>query len=207
MLDGNHHRQRRKLVMPSFHGDRMTKYGTLIRDITEKVWSQLPTDKPFITREATQKISLQVILQTVFGVYEGESSQKLLKSLLKMADIFRSPLTSSSLFFSFLQKDLGTWSPWGKFLRNKQEVDKLIYAEIAQRRQQNQDNRIDILSLLMSATDEAGNPLTDEELRDELMTLLFAGYETTATAMAWALYWIHKQPEVREKLLQELHIT
>jgi cytochrome P450 len=205
MLEGDRHRQRRKLVMPSFHGDRMRKYGELIREITGKVWSQLPTDQPFTTRTATQNISLQVILQTVFGVYEGERSQQLLKALSLMADIFRSPLTSSFLFFPALQTDLGHWSPWGNFLRNRQKVDQLIYAEIAERRQDKDENRIDILSLLMSAKDEDGNSMTDQELRDELITLLFAGYETTATAMAWGLYWIHKHPEVKEKLLQELH--
>ncbi len=204
MLEGDRHRKRRQLVMPSFHGDRMRSYGELIGKITEKVWSHLPTDKTFAARSATQDISLQVILQTVFGVHEGEKSQKLKKQLALMADLFRSPLTSSFLFFPYLQKDLGAWSPWGKFLRDRQQLDQLVYSEIAERRQENNPDRIDILSLLMSSQDEAGNPMTDQELRDELMTLLFAGYETTATAMAWALYWIHKKPEVREKLLQEL---
>ncbi|WP_414541524.1 cytochrome P450 [Nostoc sp. CCY0012] len=204
MLDGDRHRKRRQLVMPSFHGDRMRNYGDLIRQITKKVWSQLPTDQPFITRNATQEISLQVILQTVFGVWEGERSQQLKKQLLLITNLFRSPLSSSFLFFSSLQKDLGAWSPWGKFIRDRQQLDQLIYAEISERRQQNDENRIDILSLLMSAQDETGNSMTDQELRDELMTLLLAGYETTAIAMAWALYWIHKKPEVREKLLQEL---
>ncbi|TVP65744.1 MAG: cytochrome P450 [Nodularia sp. (in: Bacteria)] len=204
MLDGDRHRKRRQLVMPSFHGDRMRSYGELITQITETVWSQLPTDQPFTTRNATQDISLQVILQTVFGVCEGERSQQLRKQLVLIADLFRSPLTTSFLFFPFLQKDLGAWSPWGKFLRDRQQVDQLIYAEIAERRQQNHRDRIDILSLLMSAEDEAGNPMTDQELRDELMTLLLAGYETTATSIAWALYLIQKHPEVREKLLQEL---
>ncbi|MBE9049005.1 cytochrome P450 [Nostocales cyanobacterium LEGE 11386] len=204
MLEGDRHRKRRQLVMPSFHGDRMRNYGELIRNLTEKVWSQLPTDQTFTARNATQDISLQVILQTVFGVHEGEQSQQLRKQLALMADLFRSPITSSFLFFTFLQKDLGNWSPWGKFLRDRQQLDELLYAEIAKRREQNDADRIDILSLLMSAQDEGGNSMTDQELHDELMTLLFAGYETTATAMAWALYWIHKTPEVREKLLQEL---
>jgi cytochrome P450 family 110 len=204
MLEGDRHRKRRQLVMPSFHGDRMRSYGELIRQITVDVWSKLPQNQTFPTRNATQEISLQVMLQAVFGVYEQERSQKLKKQLVGMSSIFRSPLTSSFLFFPSLQKDLGAWSPWGKFVRNRQEVDNLIYAEIAERRQQKDENRIDILSLLMSAQDEAGNYMTDQELRDELMTLLFAGYETTATSMAWGLYLIQKHPEVREKLLQEL---
>jgi cytochrome P450 len=108
------------------------------------------------------------------------------------------------LFFPLLQQDLGRWSPWGRFLRQQQQIDDLIYAEIRERREQLDPSRTDILSLLMAARDQAGESMTDVELRDELMTLLTAGHETTASALTWALYWIHKLPEVREKLLQEL---
>lgn len=161
MLEGDRHRQRRQLVMPSFHGDRMRAYGKLICDLTEKVLSQLPTDKAFSARAAMQGISLQVILQTVFGLYEGERSKELKRLLVLMLDLFNSPLSSSFLFFRFLRTDLGAWSPWGKFVRDRQKIDELIYAEIAERREQADQDRIDILSLLMSATDEAGNPMTD----------------------------------------------
>jgi unspecific monooxygenase len=204
MLDGDRHKRRRQLVMPSFHGERMRVYGQLICDLSEKIFSQLPSGQVFSARNIMQEISLQVILQTVFGMYEGERSQQLKQQLKLMADLFRSPFTSSFLFFPFLQKDLGTWSPWGKFLQNRQQVDKLIYTEIAERREQLNPDRIDILSMLMSSRDEAGNPMSDLELRDELITLLLAGYETTASAMAWALYLIHEKTEVREKLLLEL---
>jgi len=204
MLDGDRHKRRRQMVMPSFHGDRMRSYGEIISNITEKVLSQLPTNQPFLARTAMQDISLQVILEAVFGLYEGERCQKLKHLMALMSDVFRSPFSSSLLFFPFLQKDLGAWSPWGKFLRDRQKIDQLLYAEIAERRSQPDLNRTDILSLLMSAKDEEGEPMTDQELRDELMTLLFAGHETTATAMAWALYWTHHQPQVRERLLQEL---
>ncbi|BDI16534.1 hypothetical protein ANSO36C_23360 [Nostoc cf. commune SO-36] len=122
----------------------------------------------------------------------------------QILDIFQSPLSSSLLFFSFLQQDLGAWSPWGKFLRDRQQIDKLIYAEISERREQNDSHRNDILSMLISAQDDTGQSMTDQELRDQLMTLIVAGYETTATAIAWGLYWIHQKPLVREKLLQEL---
>jgi cytochrome P450 family 110 len=212
MLDGDRHKRQRQLLMPPFHGERMRAYGEIIVNITEKVFSQLPQNQPFGSaqgkplsiRTAMQEISLQVILQAVFGLYEGERCQQLKRVLASTLGVFESPLSSSFLFFPFLQKDLGAWSPWGRFLRQRQQIDTLLYAEIAERRAQPNPNRIDILSLLMSARDEEGKPLTDQELRDELMTLLFAGHETTATAMAWALYWIHHLPQVGEKLLQEL---
>ncbi|MBW4632378.1 MAG: cytochrome P450 [Iphinoe sp. HA4291-MV1] len=204
MLDGDRHKRERQLLTPPFHGERMRTYSEIIRNITEKVFSQLPQNKPLSIRTAMQEISLQVILQAVFGLYEGERCQQLKHLLTSMLEAFQSPLSSSFLFFRFLQKDLGAWSPWGRFVRQRQQIDKLLYAEIAERRAKPDSNRIDILSLLMSAQDEEGKPMTDQELRDELMTLLFGGHETTATAMAWGLYWIHHLPEVREKLLQEL---
>jgi cytochrome P450 family 110 len=204
MLEGERHRRQRQLLMPPFHGDRMRAYGDIICNITEQVFSQFPHQKPFSARTATQDISLQVILQSVFGLLEGERYQRLKHLLQLMMDVFQSPLASSFLFLRFLQKDLGAWSPWGRFLRLRQQIDELLYTEIAERRAKPDSNRVDILSLLMSARDEQGKPMTDEELRDELMTLLLAGNETTASAMAWALYWIHHLPEVREKLLQEL---
>jgi cytochrome P450 family 110 len=204
MLDGDRHRQHRQLMMPSFHGDRMRTYGELICQLTNKVFSQLPLGQVFTARDVTQEISLQVIMQTVFGVYEGERNEQLKQQLKLMANLFQSPFTSSFLFFPSLQKDLGIWSPWGKFLRDRQQLDQLLYAEIAERREKLDPNRVDILSLLMSAQDEAGNLMSDVELRDELITLLLAGYETTATAMAWGLYLIHQHPQVREKLLLEL---
>jgi cytochrome P450 len=104
----------------------------------------------------------------------------------------------------WLQQDWGSWSPWGRMNQQRRKIDDLIYAEIEERRLQPDASRTDILSLMMAARDENGQPMTDEELRDELMTLLFAGHESTATALAWAFYWIHHLPSVRQKLLQEL---
>ncbi|MHC5717904.1 MAG: cytochrome P450, partial [Nostoc sp.] len=204
LLEGTRHKQQRQLVMPAFHGERMQAYGQLICGLCTKVFNQLPLNQHFLARNLTQEITLQVILQVVLGLKEGEKLQKLKHLLPQMLDLFQSPMTSSLLFFSFLQKDLGAWSPWGKFLCDRQQIDKLIYAEISERREQNDSDRNDILSMLISAHDDTGQPMTDQELRDQLMTLIVAGYETTATAMAWGLYWIHQKPLVREKLFQEL---
>jgi unspecific monooxygenase len=205
LLDGDQHRRQRQLLMPPFHGERMRAYGQIICDITERVMSQLTPGKPFSARSAMQEISLEVILNVVFGIYEGERFQTINRLLGDLTDIFKSPLAASFLFFPSLQKDLGSWSPWGRFSRLRQQIDELLYAEIQERRKHYDPDRTDILTLLLSARDEAGEPMTDVELHDELLTLLFAGHETTATAMAWALYWVHHLPEVGEKLLKELH--
>ncbi len=204
LIEGDRHKRRRQLLMPPFHGERMRAYSQLICDLTEQTLSQIPAGTTFSARAAMQNISLQVILQTVFGVFEGDRAEQLKTMFTVLLDIFASPLASSLLFFPKLQQDWGAWSPWGKFIRDRQRLDDLLYAEIAERRANPAPERVDILSLLLSAHDETGQPMSDRELRDELVTLMFAGHETTATAMAWALYWIHRQPPVRQKLLTEL---
>ncbi|MBG1266112.1 cytochrome P450 [Nostoc sp. WHI] len=204
MLDGDRHKHQRQLVTPSFHGERMQAYGKLICNASEKLFSQLPLNNPFLARNLTEDISLQVILQAIFGLYNEEKIQKLRQLLPSLLNPFKSPWTSSLFFFRFLQQDLGAWSPWGKFLRDREQIDQFLYTEIAECRQKSDPERIDILSLLISSRDEAGQPMTDQELHDQLITLILAGYETTSSAMAWGFYWIHQNPLVREKLLQEL---
>ena len=208
MLDGDRHKKRRQLVMPAFHGSRMQNYGQLIFEITTKVFKNLDANKTinssFLVRDTMQDISLQIILQAVFGLYEGDRSQQLKRLMSQMTELFNSPFTSAAIFFPSLQKDFGAWSPWGNFVRQKAQIDQLIYAEIAERRASNDPSRTDILTMLLSASDEEGKGMTDLEVHDELLALLLAGHETTATAMSWALYWIHRLPDIKEKLLKEL---
>ena len=204
LLSGNAHRRQRQLLMPSFHGDRMRNYAQLITDLTEQTMNQLSVGQSFIARSTMQAVSLEVILQAVFGVREGDRYLQLRDLTRVISDGFSAPLSSSVLFFKALQKDWGNWTPWGRFLRLRQQLDDLLYAEIADRRAHFDLNRTDILSLMIAARDEGGQPMTDQELRDELMTLMLAGQDTTVSALSWALYWIHSLPNVREKLLLEL---
>lgn len=207
-IDGDRHKKRRQLVMPAFHSSRMQNYGQLVADLTRKVLQDAAKNSKgtntFLVRDEMQNISLQIILQAVFGLYEGDRANQIKYLMGQMTDLFRSPLTSAALFFTGLQKDLGAWSPWGNFIRQKEKLDKLIYQEIGDRRANLDPNQTDILTMLLSSTDEDGNGMADIEVRDELLALLLAGHETTATAMAWALYWIHQLPEVKQKLQFEL---
>ncbi len=203
-LSGDRHRRMRQLMMPPLHGERMRSYGQLIGDITEAVISEWPVGQPFSVRESMQAISMRVILGAVFGLVEGPRYQQLEQLLGTMLDNMSNPVSVSLLYFPSFRRDLGPLSPWGNFVRKRQKIDQIIYDEIAERRACPDASRSDILSLLMAARDEAGEPMTDVELRDELMTLLVAGHETTATALTWTLYWVHKVPGVREQLLQEL---
>lgn len=204
LLEGEAHQRQRQLLMPPFHGDRMRSYAQVIQETTEQVMSQWRIGTTFAVRPAMQSISLQVILKAVFGLDGGQRYEQLRQALSQMLDGFGSPIGAMFLFYRFLQKDWGAWSPWGRFLRLQQQVDALLYTEIADRRSQLDANRTDILALLMAARDPQGQPLSDIELRDELITLLFAGHETTASALSWALYWITHLPEVHTKLLSEM---
>lgn len=205
LSDGDRHQRQRQLLAPPFHGERMRAYGQEIRKITRQVSNEWQIGKPFNIRESMQEITLRVILRVVFGLNEGQLFEELRRSLSDLLDFITSPVMSSAFFFRFMQKDFGAWSPWGWILQQRQKIDQLIYALLRERRAESEQNRQDILSLMMAARYNDGQGMSDEELHDELMTLLVAGHETTASALTWAFYWIDHLPEVREKLLQELN--
>jgi len=204
LLDGARHRRERKLLMPPFHGERLQTYALLICQITEQVANRWQVNQPFIARTAMQQVSLEVILQIVFGLSKGERYQQLKPLLTEWLDMTDSPLRSSMLFLRFLQQDWGAWTPWSQMKQRQRHVHALLQAEIEDRRNSPEEGRTDILSLMMAVRDENGQAMNDDQLRDELLSILFAGHETTATTLAWAFYQIHQQPDVREKLLEEL---
>ncbi len=143
-----------------------------------------------------------MILRAVFGINKGVYYNELGKRFSQFLDLFNSPIYTTTLFLPFLQKNLGKWSPWGNFKYQQQAIYTLLEQEIEQRKEVK--NGEDILSLLLSATDEEGHHLSKAEIMDELVTLLFAGHETTASSLAWAFYWVHSQPEVYHNLMDEL---
>ena len=204
LLDGKAHQRHRKLLTPPFHGERMKSYGKLICEITDIVTDNWKVNQSFDVRSSMKEISLQVILEAIFGLHRGERYDRIKDFLSSMLEMTNSPLGASLLFFSFLQKDWGKWSPWGRYMQQRKQLNELLYTEIQERIDNPDPSREDVLSLMMAARDENGEAMTFEELRDDLLTLLVAGHETTATAISWALYWIHRLPEVKEKLLAEL---
>jgi cytochrome P450 len=204
LLDGERHRRHRRLLMPPFHGERMRAYGQLICTTAEQLSGEWQVGRAFKVRQPMQEITLRVILKAVFGLKDGPRYDQLRHLLSTMLENLGTPLSGFFIFFSTLQKDWGPLSPWGRFLRMKAQVDRLIYAEIQDRRDRQDFSGDDILTLMMTARDDQGNPLSDAELHDELVTLLIAGHETTASALSWALYWIHARPEVQDKLRYEL---
>ena len=204
LLSGTQHRHRRQLVMPPLHGERLKAYGQVMLQVSQDVIQQWPVNTSLDVRQVMQQMTMRMILQVVFGRYQDDRYAQLERLLSLRLDMLSSPLSSAILFLPWLQKDLGAWSPGGRTRRLAAATDQLLFAEIQARRTQPEGDQADLLSLLLAARDEAGEGLTDQALRDELMTLLLAGYETTATALTWALYWIHRLPDVKQKLLTEL---
>ncbi|MBW4427785.1 MAG: cytochrome P450 [Nostoc desertorum CM1-VF14] len=204
VLTGNNHRRHRQLIMPSFHGSRLKAYGDIICQTTAQIFSQLTPGEDFFARSITEHISGKIILKSVFGDAQGNRLQKLDQLISSLLEFAKYPLVSGMFFLPFLRKDLGKWSPWGYVCHIMRQIDELLYAEIQERRQQYNPEGTDILNLLISARDEAGEPMTDQELRDELVTLVFGGKDGIASAMAWSLYWVYHLPNVAEKLRQEI---
>ncbi len=203
-LDGQRHRRERKLLMPSFHGDRMRAYGQLICDRARDAIARVPVGESLVMREVAQEISLKVILGTVFGLNDSDRSRAIEQAIVTLTELFRSSLFSVALFFPALRRNFGPFRAWEQFVSLKQRLKILLYDEIRERRERGDLTQTDILTLMLATRDEAGQAMSDEEIHDELFTLLLAGHETTASAIAWAIYWIHHLPEVGDRLRQEL---
>jgi cytochrome P450 len=205
-LDEPEHMRQRKLLLPPFHGDRMKLYGETIASATERHVADWPVDEPFAVQESMQAITLEVIMRAVFGVRDdaerlAEIAGPLRALLDSMGDIRRLfGLQVAS------HKRNGPLSPWRRFRRDLlHPADDVLFEEIAAHRADpSLAERDDILSLLLSAVDEDGQGLTDAELRDELMTLLLAGHETTATALSWTLERLVRHPAALDRLTEEV---
>jgi cytochrome P450 family 110 len=204
--EGEHQRQR-KLIIPNFHKENIESCGQNIIATTKKIIGNLIPGNSFDVRQTMKRISLEVILNEIFGLDSFLSREKISQTLVNLFNAFDSPILASYLVTArfiplLLEQEIGIW----KTVKHlQQKLDSLIYAEIIWRRKQEDDLRLDLLSLLVTSRDENGQLMTDKEIRDAIMTLIFAGFETAAAAMSWMLYWVHYIPEVREKLLSELN--
>ncbi len=199
-LDDEPHMRQRKLLLPPFHGERIQRYGELIVEMTRREMESWPVGEPFAMRPHTQRITLAVIMRAVFGVHD---EQRLARFEGLIDDFARRVGVITS--FPFLRRNFGPGSPWPRFVRSREALDEFIYEEIGLRRAETgHSDRDDVLSLLLGARDEDGNPMSDQELRDELVTVLGAGHETTATGLAWAVELLSRNPAVLEKLRDSL---
>jgi cytochrome P450 len=201
LLDEGAHMEQRKLLLPPLHGQRMQRYGELMREIAAAEIERWPIGVPYPLRPRMQAITLEIILRTVFGLEQGERLEVLRVELRRLLDT----LTRPAMFvFPVLlgPERLANFRPF-QMLHDR--VDELIYAEIAERRRAaDLSQREDILSMLLEARHADGSPMTDREVRDELLTLLVAGHETTATALSWAVERLTRHPGKLARLAEEV---
>jgi cytochrome P450 len=201
LLDGPDHLRERRLLLPPFHGERMQRYGELMREVAEREVASWPTGTPFRLAPRMQAVTLEIILRAVFGMEAGPSKDALRAALEDLLAFMVRPAS----FAAIVLLGAGRAARLRPFRRVIDAVDRLVRAEVTRRRGVHDlEARGDILSLLLQARDERGDPLTDAELRDELVTLLVAGHETTATALSWAVERGLRTPGVMERLREEL---
>jgi cytochrome P450 len=201
LLDDGAHMEQRKLLLPPFHGKRMQRYGELMSEIAGREIERWPSGEPYRLRPRMQAITLEIILRTVFGLEQGGRLEPLRVELRKLLDMLTQP---HMLLFPMLMGP-ERLSRFGPFRRMTAQLDALIFEEIAERRRAPDiGERDDILSMLLQAHHEDGSPMSDRELRDELLTLLVAGHETTANALAWAVERLIRHPDKLERLTEEV---
>lgn len=199
---GEEHRRHRQLIMPSFHGSRMRAYATAMQEITRDVIGSAAGHGRVELHGLTQRISLEIILRTVFGVQDPVRVKAFSEAITALVAA-TNPLF---LFMPFLQRAPLGLGPWAKFRRTYEVLEALLREQLAITRARHQAGTEgeDVLSMLLQARDEQGGHLDDDEIRDELRTLLFAGHETTAIALCWAVDAVGRHPAVAKRLAEEL---
>ncbi len=202
LLEGADHLAHRKLMLPAFHGERMRSYQPLVEEIVDAEIDSWSLNEEFAIHPRMQAITLEVILRVVFGVADGTRLDRLRVVLTKVLAETASP---SAQLIGLASRRFGGRGPWAKFERQLKAVDELLYAEIADRRAEGgHEERDDMLSVLMAARFEDGGEMGDTDLRDQLMTLLLAGHETTATALAWTFDLLLRHAEPLQRLRDSL---
>ncbi len=201
LLDGAEHLRHRRLLLPPFHGQRMQGYAELIRESTDLEIDAWPVREPFPLIPSMQSLTLRVITRAVFGFEAGAEEQELRNRLRAMIDPVGRPRGLMVLFM--LTRQRSDRPSIRRFEEARRAVDEILFTEIARRRQDPElASRDDVFSGLLLAEDEHGERLSDQEVRDELMTLLLAGHETTATGLAWTFDLLLHHPAVHKRALE-----
>jgi cytochrome P450 len=192
LLDEKDHLSQRRLMLPAFHGEKMQQLSSLVTEVTEREVASWPTGSEVILHPRLQGLTLEVILRAVFGMDPGPRLDDVREALTRILDFATRPMT----LVPYLQKEMGGHSRWAKFIALRKEADAHVYDLIAT----HSGGGDDVLSMLMEARHEDGSPMSPKELRDELMTLLVAGHETTASSLAFGMSMLARHPGVVEEL-------
>jgi cytochrome P450 len=199
LLDEGPHLRQRKLLLPAFHGEKMQRLSGLISELAEREVASWPLEQPVALHPRLQKLTLEVILRAVFGLDRGARLDELSDLLAEILSFGENPLS----LMPPAQRLLAGRGPVGRMERTRARADELIYALIDERRAAEEPGD-DVLSMLLGARDEDEQPMSDGELRDELVTALAAGHETSASQLAWAIERIAREPRVQAQLHAEL---
>jgi hypothetical protein len=204
LLDEDEHLEQRRLLLPAFHGERMQRLTGLMTELAEREVASWPTDEPVALHPRLQRVTLEIILRVVFGLEEGPTLDRLRNLLTDVLVFTESPLS----VLPPMMRALGWMPRLRRFNAQLRDTDALIFSLIEQRRAElaagDGADRDDILSMLLAARHQDGSPMSEQELRDELMTALVAGHETTASQLAWALERLAREPAVRARLIGEI---
>jgi cytochrome P450 len=198
---GERHMRQRKLLLPPFHGEAIEHYTAAIAAAAEREIDSWPLNKPFALAPRMQAITLDVIMAGIFGI-DGHpaprSSEGKLRSTIKgLVWLSTKPIAQVAELMNVRREE-----PVGITRLGRALLDRRMDAVIATRRREDLGKRHDILSLLLRARGEDGEPLTDGEIRDELITLVLAGHETTANSLAWAWERLVRTPDAHERLVE-----
>jgi cytochrome P450 family 110 len=199
LLSGERHRAMRKLQTPPFHGARMKSYGQLILRVADEQTARWSPQGSFDIHPTMQAISLEVILQAVLGLSDPQARRTFQEAVVQLVGALR----PSFMFFRGLRRKLAGLSAWARYQNKVAHITSLM-TEIVSRRRADPQPREDILSLFMAARYDDGSALDDTTLFQQIMNLIGAGHETTASSLAFALHHIHRDPEVKRRLLDEL---
>jgi cytochrome P450 len=199
VLDEAPHLEQRKLMLPAFHGERMQRLSGLMGELAERELESWPREQVIVLHPRLQRLTLEIILRAVFGLERGARLDALRDLLTRILAFTESPLS----LLPPLPPALSHFGAPAKLERLRVQVDELIFELIDERRRDGSEGE-DVLALLLAAEHEDGTPMTAEELRDELMTALVAGHETTASQLAWAFERLAREPAVLARLREEL---
>jgi cytochrome P450 len=199
LLDEDQHLEQRKLMLPAFHGEAMQRLSGLMTEAAERELAGWPRGQPVAAHPRFQALTLEIILRAVFGLDPGPRLTELRRLLTEILDFGAKPFAA----LPPLQRSILGRGPWVRFLRLRERADELVFELINERRAEQAD-RDDVLAMLLAARHSDGSPMSDQELRDELMTLLVAGHETTASELAWAFERLAREPRVLDRLVAEI---
>ncbi len=204
LLDGDAHMEQRKLMLPAFHGEKMARLSELMREVAEREVASWPREDAIEMHPRMQRLTLEIILRAVFGLEPGPRLDALRERLADMLAFGERPISlTPPRPDGIAAKVLERVGPFASFVRLQAEADELLFELIDERRAEREE-RDDILAMLLAARHEDDTPMSQQEVRDELMTLLVAGHETTASTLAWAFERLSREPAVLSRLTDEI---